>query len=314
MKMMRTVPMLTSSQAADLLQVHESSMKRWTNEGRLKPVTTKGGHRRIPLSDLIDFVRKERPDSALLRFSPHEEDVAMAALACRERNNFLPLTDLIVRFCDTKPPSYLVETVRYLRDAFEIPLTRTFDLGVAEALRKIGREWADGTRTIAHEHRFTQKVLDALYGLRQEGSYSPDKPVPLALVGSAESCLHEIGAMFARLALEEAGWQVCYLGSNVPFDEFAGIQTELKASMVAISFISPSVGADARRCAGILGRLYRDNAPYHLVMGGSGIKHDEYEKDGWPFLSIRIVKDTESLYEWAKARLQKETKHRKGKT
>ncbi len=314
MKMIQTLPMLTSSQAAELLQVHESSMKRWTNEGRLKLANTKGGHRRIALPDLIDFMRKERPDATLLRFTPYEVELALAALACRERNNFLPLTDLIVRFCDTKPPSYLVEMLRYLREAFDIPITRTFDLGVAEALRRIGREWADGTRTIAHEHRFTQKVLDSLYGLRREGNDTLGKNAPLALVGSAEFCLHEIGAMFARLALEEAGWEVCYLGSNVPFDEFAGIQAELKASMVAISFVSPSVGADARRCAGIMGRLYKESAPYHLVMGGSGIRNDEYDKDRWPFLSIRIVKDTESLYEWAKARLQKETKHRKGKT
>lgn len=306
--------LLTSSQAAGLLQVHESSLKRWTNEGRLQPLSTKGGHRRIALTDLIEFVRKERPEAALLRFAPYEEEMALAALACRERNNFLPLTDLIVRFCDTKPPSYLVEMLRYLRAAFEVPLTRAFDLGVTEALKKIGREWAEGTRTIAHEHRFTQKVLDALYGIRRTDADTPATPTPLALVGSAEVCRHEIGAMFVRLALEEAGWRVCYLGSDVPFDEFAGIQAELKANLVAISFVPPCVSADARRCAGILGRLYRDTAPYHLVLGGSGTRNDEFEKDRWPFLSLKIVQDTETLYEWSKSRRQKETAPGKGKT
>jgi MerR family transcriptional regulator, light-induced transcriptional regulator len=305
--------MLTSSQAASLIQVHESSMKRWTNEGRLLPSNTKGGHRRIALPTLLEFIRKERPEGSLLRFAPFEEETAHAALACRERNNFLPLTDLIVKFCDTQPPSYLVELVRYLQIAFEIPITRTFDLGLAEALRRIGREWSLGVRTIAHEHRFTQKVLDSLYGLRNADSDFKNKEAPLALVGSAENCHHEIGAMFVRLTLEEAGWRVCYLGANVPFDEYAGIQAELKASMVAISFVPPLVSADAMRCAGILGRQYQLETPYHLVMGGAGIRTEDFDKDRWPFLGLRIAKDTESLMEWAKGRLQKDVLLRKGK-
>lgn len=304
--------MLTSSQAASLVEVHESSMKRWTNEGRLQPSNTKGGHRRIALPTLLEFIRKERPDGSLLRFSPYEEEMAQAALACRERNNFLPLTDLIVKFCDTRPPSYLVDLVKYLQTAFEIPITRTFDLGLAEALHRIGREWSAGTRTIAHEHRFTQKVLDCLYGLRNVDSESKNLAAPMALVGCAENCHHEIGAMFVRIALEEAGWQVCYLGANVPYDEFAGIQAELKASLVAISFVPPLASADAMRCGGILGRHFNPQFPYYLVMGGAGIKPDDFDKDRWPFLGLRIARDTESLFEWAKTRLQKEFMRRKG--
>src|SRR4051812_43863816 len=109
--------LLTSSQAAGLLEVHESSVKRWTNEGILTPIKTKGGHRRIPLPGLLAFARAERSDAALLGLAPFEEDVAKAALAARERNDFLPLADLIVRLCDTQPPGYLVRTFRYLEKA-----------------------------------------------------------------------------------------------------------------------------------------------------------------------------------------------------
>jgi hypothetical protein len=96
-------------------------------------------------------------------------------------------------------------------------------------------------------------------------------------------------------------------------DEFTGIQAELRAGMVAISFVPPCVSGDARRCAGILGRHYRKETPYHLVLGGAGIRNDEFDKHHWPFLSFQVAKDAESLYEWAKARLQRETLRRKGK-
>lgn len=294
---------LTSSQAASLLQVHESSMKRWANEGRFHPENTKGGHRRINLPDLLRFVKKERQDSTLLRFAPHEEEMAEAAIACREKNNFELLIKLIVKFCDTKSPAYIVDMTRYLNNAFGIPVTRVFDLGIAPALKQIGQEWIEGVRTIAHEHRFTQKVLDALYGLSVIDIHEQKPTAPIALVGCAESCYHEIGSMFVRLALEEAGWQVCYLGGNVPFDEFAGIQAELNAKLVAISFVPPCGTMDAKRCATILNRLYRDDKPYFLVVGGSGITETDFATDGFRFQSLKVSKDTESLHDWAKSKL-----------
>lgn len=293
---------LTSSQAASLLQVHESSMKRWANEGRIIPENTKGGHRRISLPQLIEFVKLERQDSALLRFLPFEEEMAEAAIACRERNNFAPLVKLIIQFCDHKPPGYIVEMLSYLRTAFDIPLTRSFDLGLAPALAQIGNQWIEGTRSIAHEHRFTQKVLDALYGLSRIDATEKASSAPLALVGSAEGCHHEIGAMFVRLALEEAGWQVCYLGANVPFDEFAGIQADLNSKLVAISFVPPCSPMDLRRCASILNRLYQVEKPYYLVVGGGGLKAEEIDSTGFRFKDFKTVKSTEALYDWASSK------------
>src|SRR6187549_3486938 len=98
--MSKEITLLTSSQAAGLLEVHESSVKRWTNEGALRPIKTKGGHRRISLPGLIEFARAERADASLLGLAPFEVDMAKAALAARERNDFQPLAGLIVRLCD----------------------------------------------------------------------------------------------------------------------------------------------------------------------------------------------------------------------
>lgn len=50
---------------------------------------------------------------------------------------------------------------------------------------------------------------------------------------------------------------MCYLGSNLPFDEFAGIQADLGARLVAVSFVPPSGNADALRCLAALEARYR---------------------------------------------------------
>lgn len=295
--------LLTTSQAAGLLEVHESSVKRWTNDGALRLTKTKGGHRRISLAHLIEFARAERPDAALLLISPYEAELTRAALAARERNDFGPLADLILILCDRASPSYLIKAMRYLESACGVPVSRSLDLGMAEALRRIGAEWAEGRRTVAQEHRFTQKVMDALHGLRHPEPDLVPASAPLAVVGVAESCYHEIGAMCVRLALEAAGWQVCYLGSDVPFDEFAGIQAELRARLVAVSFVAPMGNADAMRCLNALEGRYRGDKPYYVALGGGGLAPENLALGRRPFLEAKVWKSTESLQTWAKARV-----------
>lgn len=311
--------LLTTSQAAGLLEVHESTVKRWANEGRFQPDRTAGGHRRITLTALMAFARAEREDAALLRFAPFEEEMARAALECRERNHFKPLADLIIKLCDTRPPAYLVATMRYLERACGVPRARSFDLGVAEALRRIGQEWVAGERSIAQEHRFTQKVLDAAHSLRTQSEDLPtlveaetERHAPLALVGCAETCYHEVGAMFVRLALEDAGWRVSYLGANVPFGEFGLIQAELGAKLLAVSFVPPCGNADARRCLAVLSGLYKQEQPYHLALGGGGVDETCLAGGRGPFSGVKAGIDVEAFQAWARtlARRSKASKEK----
>ena len=194
-------------------------------------------------------------------------------------------------------------------------LMRIFDLGIAQALRIIGNEWAAGTRSIAQERRCTQKIMDALYGLRKPGSDHEPGTLPMALVGCAESCHHEAGSMFVRLMLEKNGWEVCYLGADVPFHEYGAIQTEIKAELVAISFVPPTVAADARRCISILASQYREDSPYYLTVGGSGLNGTPIETKGWPFLDVRVEREIEIFQNWARSKSKEflNPKTRKGK-
>lgn len=283
-----TLNALTSSQAALLLRVHESSVKRWSNGGGLKSEKTAGGHRRIRFSDLTEFCYNQPFHADILFFAPHEEEVAQAALAAREQGDFTGLQELVLRFCDTESPRWLVKLIRYLNEAIGLPLARLFDAAIGGALAEVGRQWQTGARTIALEHRFTQKVLDALHGLLN--AYEDDAEIlsasmaasrssrpgvtpegartPHAIVGCSESCFHEIGGFMARLLLLRAGWTVTYLGANVPYEEVAGIQELERAQLVCIGFAPPLGTVDVRRCLKVLGAMRRPASTYHLVVGG----------------------------------------------
>jgi excisionase family DNA binding protein len=46
----------TPKQVAQALQVSESSVKRWCDRGLIRTDRTVGGHRRIPLDNLLEFL------------------------------------------------------------------------------------------------------------------------------------------------------------------------------------------------------------------------------------------------------------------
>ncbi len=48
--------LLTSSEVGALLQVTSGSVKKWVDEGRLVAFRTPGGHRRVRVSDLLQFL------------------------------------------------------------------------------------------------------------------------------------------------------------------------------------------------------------------------------------------------------------------
>jgi hypothetical protein len=112
--------------------------------------------------------------------------------------------------------------------------------------------------------------------------------------------------MFVRLALEGAGWRVIYLGGNVPFGEFAGLQAEMDARLVAISFVPPTGNADALRGVSMMAAGYRPDKPYWLALGGGGLKPDALDLKRTPFLGASAHRNIEALQDWARSKLRTE--------
>ena len=104
-----------------------------------------------------------------------------------------------------------------LEDALAVDVpAATIYLGVIQpALYDIGRLWQQGRITVAHEHAATEIVRVALGQLRvhlpaaaSNGRY--------VLVACVEGELHDLGARMAADFIETAGFEVQFLGANLP--------------------------------------------------------------------------------------------------
>lgn len=55
--------LVSIKQAAEMLCVHQATLRLWDNSNYLKSIKTKGGHRRYKLSDLINFQNKNNDEN-----------------------------------------------------------------------------------------------------------------------------------------------------------------------------------------------------------------------------------------------------------
>jgi len=104
-------------------------------------------------------------------------------------------------------------------------------------LAEIGERWQDGRFRVAHEHMATHIVRTFLSNLRPQRDDAVGAPLMVAATPSGHR--HELGALLATSQAEEAGWNVSFLGADIPAEEIAALALQKGARLVLLSLIYP---------------------------------------------------------------------------
>jgi methanogenic corrinoid protein MtbC1 len=136
-------------------------------------------------------------------------------------------------------------------------------------LTKIGKSWQEGELRPVHEHMASSVIRSLSYILRNN-SPSPAN-APRMIVTTPRGQLHELGAMLAAIMAEFSGWQVTYLGADLPAEEIAIAvkYVDAQALTLSLSFASDDhlVHKELRRLKKLIGN---DVA---LIVGGRAAHH-----------------------------------------
>ena len=236
--------LLTSRELAEAIGASESSLRRWTNSGAIRTSRTVGGHRRIPLSEAVRFVRETgatvvRPDvlgqPAVSGGGADDEALYRALLdgdAAAARGRLLGM---------------------YLEGA---ELGAIFDGPVADAMHRVGELWQHDPRGVLVEHRATDICLRAVAELRQLLP-APADDAPAAVGGAPAGDPYLLPSMMAAAVLADAGYRVTSLGADTPADVLAAAAEELDARVawLSVSHAEPEVlQRDVERLASRLER------------------------------------------------------------
>ena len=136
-------------------------------------------------------------------------------------------------------------------------------------LSQIGKSWTEGELRPVHEHMTSSVIRSLTYILRNNSPTPPN--APRMIVTTPMGQLHELGAMLAAIMAEFSGWQVTYLGADLPAEEIAIAvkYVDAQALTLSLSFASDDhlVHKELRRLKKLIGN---DVA---LIVGGRAAYH-----------------------------------------
>lgn len=154
-----------------------------------------------------------------------------------------------------------------------------------EAMYRVGRKWENNEITVAQEHvatAITQYVVSVLYGQLPRKDTSRGNVVITATQGEQ----HQVGPMMLADYLEQDGWNVRFLGANVPAKDIAKTvethQAEVLGISVTMLFSLPRVQEIIQLCrekcanlrVAVGGQAFRTNPELYREIGADGFATD----------------------------------------
>jgi methanogenic corrinoid protein MtbC1 len=250
--------LLTPKQVSRAIDVSESSVKRWCDKGVIPTQYTAGGHRRITMSALLQFLRGGKyqlvhPEA--LGLPPTSGQTARVVDRAREQ-----LTEALIVGADGRCRQIAIDL--YLA---EHSISVICDDVFAAAFRQIGDRWACEEAEVYQERRGCEIALRLLHELR---TILPPPPssAPLAIGGAASDDQYSLGTAMAELVLRDAKWNAVSLGDNLPFETLTAAIREHRPRLF---WLSCSHIADESSFLAGYGELY-DNFGMEVafVVGG----------------------------------------------
>jgi len=218
---------LSPKQVARAVGVSEASLKRWCDKGLITTVRTPGGHRRMPLDKVVEFIRSTghtlvRPEILGLPSTTGKGDTVIDRAREQVREALEAGDDECVR-----------------RIGFDLYLAGhsalvICDRIVAPVFQILGQRWQHGDIEVYQERRACEIVLRFLHELRAMQS-TPAADAPLALTSTAEGDTYSLPITMIDVVLREAGWRSSSLGPGNPFKSLLAATRTLQPRLFCLS-------------------------------------------------------------------------------
>lgn len=200
--------LVTPKQVAQAINVSESSLKRWCDQGLLTAVRTAGGHRRLAIDDVLRFLRQSgqplvRPELLGLPSNTGQAPVVIAR--AREQ-----VRDALIAGDQDQCRRIVLDLFLAGHSACEI-----CDQVLATAFHDVGQLWACGDVSIYRERRACEIAFKVLHELRM-AVRAPASSAPLAIGGSLACDPYSLPTAMIEVVLREVGWRATSMGTDLP--------------------------------------------------------------------------------------------------
>ena len=198
-------------EVAKAIGVSESSLKRWVDKGLIQASKTAGGHRRLELADVLNYLRSTG------RGLENPVAVSLPEGCGADAEREIATSQLL--FAEAVSSGNEINATRVIIDAYlsGSSVAEIFDLVITPTFHQIGEMWHCGEAEVYEERRACEVCLRAVHELRRAvGSGPVDGPV--AMGGTLDGDPYTLATTLAELVLRSNGWKATSLGNMLPFE------------------------------------------------------------------------------------------------
>ena len=255
--------LVSPKQLAKAIGVSESSVKRWCDDERLQATYTPGGHRKIKVTEALDFIRRSNhglinPQSIGMPLNVGNHRIEVST-ACQL------LTTALIAGEETDCRRLLLDL--YLQD---IPLETIFDSVLTPAFADIGQRWGCGQIEIYQERTACLICSKLLHGLEDILPFAAPSS-PLAIGSTLTGDFYEIPTQMVSLVGRQQGFRTKSLGGNLPVSTILQAVDKYSPKWV---WLSVSYIPEKHYFTSEVNQLWNalSSKNIHLVLGGRALE------------------------------------------
>ncbi|MBD3226288.1 MAG: MerR family transcriptional regulator [Caldithrix sp.] len=232
--MAQNIEYLNSQEAAKILGVNVSTIKRWTEESKLECIKSAGGHRKFTFKQLASFLNENRRKTSKANLFPIENETDLQLSSHILKGNFPYLIDFLEKNA-LEANQFRINKVLTGLYLAQYPLHIIYDRIITPVLHRVGQLWLKNELTIIEEHIVTQILKDGI--LRLQGIVRlPEKPkMGKVLCTTFSSELHDIALKMIQHILEFRGFKVYNTGQITPLMDIEEVIDTIRPVRVYLS-------------------------------------------------------------------------------
>jgi len=259
---------LNSKEVASIMGVNVSTIKRWTDSGRLDCYQTVGGHRKFLLSHLKLFLNEKINNKLKINVIEYLNKGVKELIQRIERVDYVYLRDCLFQLGLQQKVDSIHAIINSLLINGE-PQHRIYDELILNLLNRIGEQWKKNKLSIADEHVISETIRSVIYRIQSEIASNVVNKTTKVFCMTLPNDEHELPLAMMQSVLQEISISTTNLGSNLPVAE---IESKIQVYNPTHLIISTNYVLDPETFNLEISRLIQicDKKDIKILIGGSG--------------------------------------------
>jgi excisionase family DNA binding protein len=224
---------LNSIEAANLLGINVSTIKRWTDSGKLNCIQSAGGHRKFLMKHINEYLKKHSNEGKKITVLPYDTSEHRQLNHLIQKHDIIGLKEHLLRYSFNSSHEEVSMIISGLALA-QYPIYKIFDELVTPVLHKIGDLWEDRKISIVEEHFASNIIRDSLITLREIIIKIEDKSQKVFCLAFDDE-QHDIPLKMVQILLEQRGFDVFYCGQRTPIESLEKLIAQNKPERIYVS-------------------------------------------------------------------------------